>query len=309
MMNWESFSRGVRDLFTVNLLSKLVALVVALLLYMLTTGEKNVVTNLKLRLEVVTPEGLVIANTLPSDISFQIKGPRARINSVVDRNEVLIVPLTGARPGVSSVKIHPEMLRLPPGVEVISISPLIIEPKLEPLVTKEVDLKLVLEGEVASGYRMVKSEVRPPKIEVRGSSTQLAKITEISTIPISLSDLTQTIEKEVDVALTDNNFSIATKEPVKAYIEIEPILRGKTFKNIPVSVITRYKPTVIPKGVTVKVRGPEVMVRDFDKVKIKVEVDLSDKDPGWYRKRVTVTLPEPMTVQGVFPPSVRVQLK
>src|SRR3990167_8785887 len=158
-LRWQRISRGIKGIFTENLLSKLIALVVAILLYMLTTGEENVVTNLKVRLEVVTPVGLVLANTLPGEVNFQIRGPRARIDAVLDRNEVLTVPLTDARAGISSVKIHSEMLRLPPGVEVTAISPAVIEPRLEALASKEVEVKLFLEGEVADGYRLFSTQV------------------------------------------------------------------------------------------------------------------------------------------------------
>ncbi|MFC2075354.1 DNA topoisomerase VI subunit B [Bdellovibrionota bacterium] len=185
-LSWEFFTKKLQYFFTENILSKVIALVVALILYMLTTGEKNVVTSMKLRLEIVTPESLVVTNTdkLAKEIIFDIKGPRVRIQSVVNRHEFLTLDLTGSRPGVNSVRIHPEMLKLPPGVEVTRISPSEIEPRLAPLVNKKVDVKLVLEGDVASGYRLVQQEVRPPKIEIQGSANKLASVASIPTEPL-----------------------------------------------------------------------------------------------------------------------------
>lgn len=305
----QSWPRRIRSLFTENIPQKLVALVVAILLYMLTTGEKNIVTSLKMRLEVVTPEGLLISNTLPSELLVSIQGPRSRINSVLNRNEVLTVNLADAKAGTSFAKINPQMLNLPSGVEVVSISPSVIEARLELIAKKSVPIKLTLEGEVAQGYRLVRYELQPPSVELRGSVASLDKIAEISTLPLLLVGLQETTVQEVALSVPAGDITYDRSLPIKANVEIEPIFRGKHFRKIPVSVVTRYKAVIIPANVEVKVRGPEIAMQNFTQENIKAEIDLSDKDPGVYTREVTIKVPHPLVVQSVKPNKVKVILK
>lgn len=304
-----SWPKRIKHFFTDNLLQKLVALVVAILLYLLTTGEKNIVTSLKMRFEIVTPEGLVITNVLPGELVVSIQGPRSRINSVLNRNEILTVNLADAKSGTSLVKINPQMLNLPPGVETVSISPSIFEARLEPIAKKEIPIKLVFDGEVAQGYRLVRYELRPSAVGVKGSAANLDKLGEVLTLPFLLDGLQETVEQEVELSLPVGELTYDRTMPVKAYVEIEPIFRGKSFIKIPVSVVTRYRAVVVPKTVEVKVRGPEISMKDFKKESIKAEIDLSNKDPGVYIRSVSIKVPHPMVVQAIKPKNVKVILK
>lgn len=305
----KAWPRHIKHIFTDNLLQKLVAFVVAILLYLLTTGEKNIVTSLKMGLELVTPEGLISSSAPPSDVLISVQGPRSRINAVLNRTEVLTVQLKGAKPGISFVKINPQMLNLPPGVEVVSIEPSVFETKLEAVVKKEFPVKLLFEGDVAQGYRLIRYELRPPTIEIRGSAANLSKLTEVSTVPMPLDGLQETIEQEVKLALPVGDVTYDKSNQVKAYVEIEPIYRGKVFTAVPVSILSRYKAISFPKTVSVKVRGPEILMKAFNQDQIKVEIDLSNKDPGIYLKEVQVKVPHPLIVQSVSPKNVKVQLK
>lgn len=304
-----SWPRRIKHFFTDNLLQKLVAVVVALLLYLITTGEKNIVTSVKMRFEIVTPEGLLVTNALPGELLVSIQGSRSRINSVLNRNEILTVNLADAKAGTSLVKINPKMLNLPPGVETVSISPSIIEARLEQIAKKSVPIKLVFEGEVAQGYRLVRHELRPAVVEVRGSAENLDKLIEVSTLPFLLDGLEATVEQEIELSLPPGELTYDRAITIKAYVEIEPILRGKSFQKILISVVTRYKAIVSPGSVEVKVRGPEIAMKDFKKESIKAEIDLSDKDPGVYVRNVSIKVPHPMVVQSVKPKNVRVMLK
>ena len=305
----QSWPKRVKHIFTDNLLQKLVAVVVAILLYLLTTGEKNIVTSLKMRFEIVTPEGLLISNTPPGELIVSIQGPRSRINSVLNRSEVLTVNLADAKVGTSFVKINPQMLNLPPGVEVVSISPSTLEARLEQIAKKSVPIKLTFDGDVAQGYRLVRYELKPAVVELRGSAVTLDKMSEISTLPLVLDGLQETIVQDVELSLPPGEITYDRTSQIKAHVEIEPIFRGKNFQGIPISVVTRYKAVVIPGSVEVKIRGPETAMKDFSKEDIKAEIDLSDKDPGAYSRQVTIKVPHPLIVQSVKPTKVRVILK
>lgn len=68
------------------------------------------------------------------------------------------------------------------------------------LKTKKVNLKVKLEGTLAKGYRLENILIEPKNIKVAGTKEQLANLSELTISKISVDELTQDIEENIDIS-------------------------------------------------------------------------------------------------------------
>src|SRR5471032_1363254 len=84
-----------------NLGTKVISVIIAVVLWVIVLGSRNVEVTKEVPLEVITPPELVAANEVPERIAFRLSGPKAFLRTILDRHdEPIRVPLNGAKPGL-----------------------------------------------------------------------------------------------------------------------------------------------------------------------------------------------------------------
>src|SRR3954463_5722322 len=132
---------------TSNLGTKLISVAIAVVLWMIVLGSRNVEATKEIPLEVITPADIVPANEIPDRIAFRLSGPKAFLRSILDRREDPIrVNLSGAKPALVTYRFFSDNIRVPIGVKVLSINPTAILVKLENLKRRDVPVKVELRG-------------------------------------------------------------------------------------------------------------------------------------------------------------------
>ncbi len=103
---------------------RLVALAIALGLFVIVRGERQVTVAFTVPLATKLPPAMELAGPLPSDVTVSVSGPWSRLRPV-DGDELgpAVVDLTRAGPGLVPWVVRPEALHLPHGVRVESIYP------------------------------------------------------------------------------------------------------------------------------------------------------------------------------------------
>src|SRR6185295_1704684 len=148
-------------------------------------------------LEVITPADIVPSNEIPDRIAFRLSGPKAFLRSILDRREEPIrVNLSGAKPALVTYRFFTDNIRIPIDVKVLSINPTAILIKLEYLKRRDVPVRLEIRGNPPEGYRIVKADLKPEVVRIKGAESRVDGITEISTIPIDVSNLKESVERE-----------------------------------------------------------------------------------------------------------------
>src|SRR5687768_2293795 len=93
-----SWQEQVWQALTSNLGTKLISVAIAVVLWMIGLGSRNVEATKEIPLEVITPSELVPANDVPERIAFRLSGPKAFLRTVLDRkDEPIRVNLSGAK--------------------------------------------------------------------------------------------------------------------------------------------------------------------------------------------------------------------
>src|SRR5690606_21964357 len=119
-----------------NLSYKIVALLITLILWVLIFTSKEAGMDKSLPVQYNIPEEMVLMNRLPSEVKFRILGSRLALKKVSEDDDPLVIDLSTAREGVSTIRIHSENINLPANSKVVSIMPPMITVRLERLISK-----------------------------------------------------------------------------------------------------------------------------------------------------------------------------
>jgi len=306
--NKGTFFERFWGMVTTNFGTKAISIAIAIVLWGVVLGSRNVEVTKEIPLEVITPADIVPANEIPDRIAFRLSGPKAFLRGILDRREDPIrVNLSGAKPALVTYRFFSDNIRVPIGVKVLSINPTAILIKLEYLKRRDVPVRLELRGNPPEGYRIVKAEIRPEIVRIKGAESRVDGITEISTMPIDVSHLRKTLDREVSLDLSRSSVQLDSALP-RAYIEVEPLSANFRIKNVDIHVMSSYKVKLEEKNVTVLIRATSKDLQTLDRSHVFGVIDMSGKPKGKYNESVKISLPENIGLVKVIPDHVGVVL-
>ena len=297
---WESLSA--------NLGAKLVSIGLAVVLWAVVLGSRSVEVTKEVPLEIVTSPDIVAANDVPDRLAFRLAGPKAFLRAILDRREDPIrVNLTGAKPGVITYRFFSDNIRVPIGVKVLAINPAAIPIRLEPVRRKEVPVRVELRGVSPDGYHISSSRVEPKTVRIKGAESRVEAVSEISTIPIDVSGIRSTSEREATLDLTRLGVQLDSPVP-RVFIDVEAASANYRIKNVDIRVLSPYKVKTDEKTVTVLVRAEPKDLKLLDRTHVYAVVDLTGKPKGDYTEAIRVTVPDGVGLVKVIPERVKVTL-
>lgn len=308
MARSRSFLERIWILLSANFGTKIISVITAIVLWGIVLGSRNVEVTKEIPLEVITPPDVVPANEIPDRVAFRLSGPKAFLRSILDRREEPIrVNLSGAKPALITYRFFSDSIRVPIGVKVLSISPPSILIKLEYLKRRDVPVRLLLRGETPEGYQVIKAEVKPGTVRIKGPESRVDSITELSTMPIDISNLRGTYDKEVPIDLPKYNVQLDGELP-HLFIEVEPTSANFRIKNVDIRVLSSYKVRIEDKNVTLLVRATPKDMQSLDRSHVFAVVDLSGKGKGKYNEPIKITLPKNVGLVKAIPEHVNIVL-
>src|SRR5204862_244800 len=103
---------------------KLLSLGLAVVLWMIVTGEETVERGLRVPLELLQfPPGLELEGESPTVVDVRVRGSSATLSRVGPGDIVAVLDLHTARPGRRLFQLTPEQVRAPFDVQVVQVSP------------------------------------------------------------------------------------------------------------------------------------------------------------------------------------------
>jgi YbbR domain-containing protein len=124
------------------------------------------------------------------------------------------------------------MITVPPGAEVVGISPNMVRLKLEKTKLMDLEIAPMIVGKVKEGLRIARIEVTPPRVPVKGPESKIRTKDKVSTSPVDISNLTQSTTVEADIILPRADFRLATTlTKVRIEIILEENAKASNGKN------------------------------------------------------------------------------
>lgn len=292
-----------------NFSLKLMSLLIAIVLWFIVLGSRNIVVTKEVPLEVITPQGLVVGNELPDKVSFQLSGPNAILRAVLNRSEMpLQINLSNSRTGTSIYRFYQDHIQIPLGVKVLSIIPASLSIRLEKVKEEEVTLRLTTVGQLSPGYQIQRLELLQNKVRLRGPESKLAQVNEISTAPLDLSKIKISGEQEVDIDLKKHPQLKLVGERPKVEFDISQSNATFKLKNISIKVYSALSYEIKPQTVSIYVRTSPELLSQLDEDKIHAWIDAKNKNAGNYELPVQVQIPPSFKLIKTVPARVQIRL-
>ncbi len=172
-------------------------------------------------------------------------------------------------------------------------------------------VKVILEGEFASGYRITNITVDPPSVTVFGTPDVINALPGyIETDPINLEGAQADVVVRPALDVPDNVSVVMEEQPI-VRISIQPIQSSRT---IVVTPRTRglepdLAAIISPETVEIILSGPLPMLESISpSADVRVVLDLFDLSRGAYQIEPDVIVPEGVTTQSVLPSTLQVEI-
>ncbi len=117
------------DYYFDNIIYKLVALFISLILWVTILGRRDFVYSKNIDIEVQTSSQLAVIEQSHANVRVRITGPRASLKKFMESqaNQVILVDVSSLGEGKIEIPISEKKFSLPLGVRVVSIKPSKIE--------------------------------------------------------------------------------------------------------------------------------------------------------------------------------------
>ncbi|MBU6375197.1 MAG: hypothetical protein KGQ59_04325 [Bdellovibrionales bacterium] len=304
----DKLSERLKSAVTLNLGTKLVSILVAVILWVVVLGSRNVDVSKEVPLEILAPPELVVANEMPERVVFRLSGPKAFLRAVSDRREPPIrVNLIGSKPGLVTYRFFSDHIRLPIGVRVLSVNPASVLIKLEELKKRELSIKVLTEGKLPNGLELKSIKAFPDKVTVKGPDSKVSSLTELPSVPVNLSELSASLEQDLKFDLPRLGVQIEGALP-KVRVELEGYGANYKIKNIEIRVLADFKARIEPKVISALVFARPADLKRLNRSKVFAMVDMKGKARGTYTVSPTIVLPPDVTIVRTVPEQVNLTL-
>lgn len=313
------FSSFFHRLFVRNFRDKLLALVLAVSLFLVLepSGKTVTVSDIPVRLEL--PEKVVLRDT-PPPVTIEVRAPQALHDRLNTRNITCTVTAPEDPPTDAPFEITLSRgnFHLPAGVTIHSIKPEQIKLRLEAMVTRQVPIETQLNPNEspAPGFRVAGVRFTPETAEVGGPASLVAALKAVQTMPIPL-DKSISESFQYTVPLREPG-SALTLHPatVLAEVGIERVDERQTVRGLPLRLIPGRRMTaelLTPGTMRLEVIAPPSVLEKLSADDLFVYLDLTNlTEPGEFDvapRAVITAAGSGARIGPIFPSSVRVRLR
>jgi len=176
---------------------------------------------------------------------------------------------------------------------------------------RDVAVKVVVQGQVAAGYRLENITVFPPVITVFASDPELVNTLPgvVETQPLNLEDRKEDISTRLSLSLPEN-ITIVGIQTVQVQVSISPIQTSLTLLNQPINVnglSEGLSALAFPPTVDVILSGPLPILDALTSQDVTVSVDATGLEIGTHQLTPEVkVLVENVLVESILPSTVEV---
>ncbi len=194
----------VRSLFVRDWQLKLVSLGLALGVWLLLVPAEKKFSEKSLTIPLETrnvPAGLEIVERPAATIDITLRAPNRLLDEIGPSGLVARIDLDRATVLQQEYPLNTSMIAVPPGAEVVKISPGKVSIKLERTAEAAVDVHPTLRGRPAPGFRVTRTEIEPASVIVQGPESLVKAEEAATTAPIDISGLAESTVFEADIIL------------------------------------------------------------------------------------------------------------
>jgi YbbR domain-containing protein len=277
----------LRRIFLEDWSLKLLSLAIALVLWLLVTGQNQPVTaHVNVQLNFIRPQSLEISNDPPRTVDVMLTGSRNKLDDLTSLDLVATVDISDQHAGERILRLADKaQIPLPQGIKVDGFQPSAIPIRLEEIVDRQVAVEPKLEGQPADGFEVYAVYPNKGSVAVRGPATHVNSLQKIMTESIWLGGHKESFTA-ANVGLDVPDSKVDLLEPVVTVaVEIGEQRVEKDFSGVSVSIEQGGR--VQPSTTSVTLHGPASILNSIKPEDLKIVLDSETLEPQ-------LELPEPL---------------
>ena len=212
---------------------RLIALAIAVFIWLFVTwehrGERPAEKVVDASVTYNPPPEMIILNPVER-VRVRLRGSEQDIRAVNPYSVDVQVELDTTESGAVDVRLEPENVLAPEGIEVVSIEPSFLHLQLDAEMKRLLPVRPQLVGEPAAGAVVAgRPRGRPSQVLVSGPSSLVSNLEELRTSPISLDGHALTFEESTLVVSPDPLVKILNSQVVTVTVTMkqpEPVPEG-----------------------------------------------------------------------------------
>ena len=291
---------------------KVLSVALALLLWMVVSGEETVERGLRVPLELQqVPAGLEQTGEAPAVVDVRVRGASGALSRVAAGDVVAVLDLRAASAGRRLFPLTPDQVRAPFGVEVLQVMPSAIAMVFETSASRQVPVAPAVDGKPAPGYIVGSMIADPPSAEVIGPASAIRRVTEVLAEPVSVAGARDRVRDTVILGLLDPSLRLKTVRSARVTVEILPAPLERTLRSRPIhlrGLAATLEAEAVPAMVAVRLRGSREALDRVADDEVVAYIDLAGIGIGQYPLTVHAEGARDAGVTHVDPPSVQVQV-
>ncbi len=299
----------LRRAFLDNAALKLVALLLSLTLFIVVRGDRDASISFILPVAYTETEGRVMTSRPVDTVRVTVSGPWTRLRKFeAGKVEPLHIDLSKLSDGEHM--FAEDLIQLPPGLRIQSISPPSVHLQFEERATKVVAVKPKFEGQPARGYSLGEVSVTPSLVTVRGPKSVVDAMTEVQTRPIQIDGLTSGGDERVPLEPTEPHLSVVERQTIEVRFRIVEELGLLSLG--PLRVEIHPAPGIalaVPAGATTDPGKVKLVLRGAKNLLDRIDPNEVATYVTWHAEDARSSAPRParVIVEGV-PPGVAIEV-
>jgi YbbR domain-containing protein len=290
---------------------KLLSVALAVLLWMVVSGEEIVERGLRVPLELQqVPAGLELLGDVPATVDVRVRGASGTLSQVGAGDVVAVLDIHSAQSGRRLFPLTPDQVRTPFGVEVVQVTPSAIAMSFETSASRQVPVVPAVDGRPAPGYVVGPRTADPKSVDVIGPESAVKRVTEVLTEPVSVAGARDQVRQSVILGLEDPALRLKTARSAMVTVQIVPAPLERMFRARPVhlrNLAPNLDAQAIPATVDVSLRASRETLNHVDLDDIVAFVDLVGLGSGEYSLAVHAEA-SPEAGVRIQPASVQVRI-
>jgi len=168
------------------------------------------------------PPDMVITSEVPRFLSLRVRGPLSRLRSLDPVQTGVVIDLRGAGEGQRDFPVETRNVVVPPGVEVLAVSPSQVPLRLERLGRRRLPIRARVVGEPATGLAVGSVVADPATAVLTGPRFQLEALQVVTTEPVNVDGTDGPVEAQAAVRSPHPLMRVVEPLTVRVSVEIVP---------------------------------------------------------------------------------------
>ncbi len=291
---------------------KLLSVALALMLWMVVSGEETVERGLRVPLELQQfPIGLELHDDAPSTVDVRVRGASGSLSRVSPGDIVAVLDLRGARAGRRLFHLTPEQVHAPFGVEVVQVTPPTVALVFEASSSRPVPVAPQVEGNPAPGFVVGKVSADPATVDMVGPESAVKRVREAITEPVSVEGARSPVRETVTVGFLDPAVRLKAPRSADVVVDVLPEPVEHVVRERPVhlrNLLPGLSAVAIPAVVDVRLRGSGAALNRAGADEVAAYIDLAGLGAGQYTLSVHADAPQGAGVAHTDPAMVQVRI-